>query len=117
LESENSGGKFLLYGVWVCFTTCNFVWCFAVVGLTLREKDMVDELIKRLESEINKTPSGDLRNLLCDANIVLRALNDGTLSDGTHVVIKVKIGSFVISPDEIAKRIGSRELYNEIKGL
>ena len=37
----------------------------------------IQELIKRLESEINKTPTGELRNLLCDANIVLQqqALN------------------------------------------
>lgn len=33
-----------------------------------------EELIKRLETEINKTPTGDLRNLLCDANIVIQSL-------------------------------------------
>ena len=37
----------------------------------------IQELIKRVEVEINKTPTGELRNLLCDANIVLhqQALN------------------------------------------
>lgn len=32
----------------------------------------LQELIKRIEVEINKTPSGELRNLLCDANILLQ---------------------------------------------
>lgn len=32
------------------------------------------ELIKRIESEINKTPTGELRNLLCDANIAIQSL-------------------------------------------
>ena len=35
----------------------------------------IKELIKRIEVEINKTPSGELRNLLCDINIVIQALN------------------------------------------
>lgn len=30
------------------------------------------ELIKRLEVEINKTSTGELRNLLCDVNIMLQ---------------------------------------------
>lgn len=34
-------------------------------------KDKVKELSKRLELEIHKTPSGELRNLLTDANILL----------------------------------------------
>lgn len=36
------------------------------------------ELIKRLEIEIEKTPTGELRNLLCDVNIVIhhKALDD-----------------------------------------
>lgn len=29
------------------------------------------DLIKRLEHEINKTPTNELRNLLCDINIIL----------------------------------------------
>ncbi len=42
----------------------------------------IQELIKRVEVEINKTPTGELRNLLCDANIVLQqqALNIGAVS-------------------------------------
>lgn len=42
----------------------------------------IQELIKRVEVEINKTPTGDLRNLLCDANIVLhqQALNIAAVS-------------------------------------
>lgn len=31
------------------------------------------DLIKRVEREINKTPTGELRNLLCDVNIVLQS--------------------------------------------
>lgn len=42
----------------------------------------IQELIKRVEVEINKTPTGDLRNLLCDTNIVLhqQALNIAAVS-------------------------------------
>lgn len=29
------------------------------------------KLLERLDLEINKTPTGDLRNLLCDVNIAL----------------------------------------------
>ena len=32
----------------------------------------LQDLIKKVEVEINKTPSGELRNLLCDANILLQ---------------------------------------------
>lgn len=37
----------------------------------------LQKLISRIETEIIKTPSGELRNLLCDTNIVLqqKALN------------------------------------------
>lgn len=38
------------------------------------EAKEVTELVKRLEIEINKTPTGELRNLLCDANITILAL-------------------------------------------
>lgn len=31
------------------------------------------DLIRRVENEINKTPTGELRNLLCDINIVLQS--------------------------------------------
>lgn len=34
----------------------------------------MDKLIKKLEAEINKTQTGELRNLLCDANITLQDL-------------------------------------------
>ena len=42
----------------------------------------IQELIKRVEAEISKTPTGKLRNLLCDANIVLQqqALNIAAVS-------------------------------------
>jgi hypothetical protein len=33
------------------------------------------ELIKRVELEILKTPTGELRNLLCDVNIMLQTIN------------------------------------------
>lgn len=32
----------------------------------------IQELVKRLELEILKTPTGELRDLLCDANIVIQ---------------------------------------------
>ena len=35
----------------------------------------ISELVKRLEAEISNTPTGELRNLLCDANITIQALN------------------------------------------
>ena len=31
----------------------------------------VKKLITRVETEINKTPTGELRNLLCDVNMIL----------------------------------------------
>lgn len=37
----------------------------------------INELVKRIETEINKTPTGDLRNLLCDANIIIQTLKQG----------------------------------------
>lgn len=41
----------------------------------------MQELIKRVESEINKTPTGELRNLLCDANIAIQSLIKNELSE------------------------------------
>lgn len=38
----------------------------------------VKELIQRLNDGINKTPTGDLRNLLCDVNIALTFLDTTT---------------------------------------
>jgi len=35
----------------------------------------MEELTKRLESEINNTPTGELRNLLCDVNIMIQHQN------------------------------------------
>lgn len=45
------------------------------------------ELIKRVETEINKTPTSELRNLLCDVNIELQnqALNMPVVTDRTCV--------------------------------
>ena len=34
--------------------------------------EATNELIKRIENEINKTPTGELRNLLCDANVLIQ---------------------------------------------
>lgn len=34
-----------------------------------------EKLVKRIENEINKTPTGELRNLLCDVNITIQTLN------------------------------------------
>ena len=51
-------------------------------------KDL-QELIKRVEVEINKTPTGELRNLLCDANIMLqqKALNIPVVSNRRELLI------------------------------
>jgi len=51
----------------------------------------IQELIKRVEAEISKTPTGELRNLLCDANIVLQqqALNIAAVSVPLPVIIQV----------------------------
>ena len=38
-------------------------------------KKEIVELTSKIEREISKTPTGELRNLLCDANIVIRELN------------------------------------------
>jgi len=38
-------------------------------------KEEIEKLIKRLDKEINKTPTSELRNLLADVNICLRFLN------------------------------------------
>jgi len=44
---------------------------------------MTQELIKKVEFEINKTPTGELRNLLCDVNIILQqqVLKTGQLDE------------------------------------
>lgn len=34
----------------------------------------MEDLMRRVELEINKTPTGELRNLLCDINIILRTI-------------------------------------------
>ena len=51
----------------------------------------IQELIKRVEVEINKTPTGELRNLLCDTNIVLQqqALNIAAVSGAKRKVCPV----------------------------
>lgn len=41
----------------------------------------ITELTKRLEVEISNTPTGDLRNLLCDVNIMLQTLNTNRFID------------------------------------
>lgn len=38
------------------------------------KKKALNELVEKLEHEINKTKSGELRNLLCDANVAVRML-------------------------------------------
>ena len=37
-------------------------------------KEQVKNLVNRLELEINKTPTGELRNLLTDANIIVHQI-------------------------------------------
>ncbi len=51
----------------------------------------LQKLIKKVEVEINKTPTGELRNLLCDANIVLQqqALNIPVVSKNERSEVAV----------------------------
>ncbi|KKN88734.1 hypothetical protein LCGC14_0246250 [marine sediment metagenome] len=48
-------------------------------------KEQIEEVTKRLEIEINRTPTGKLRELLCDANILLQALNSGNDSTSKQI--------------------------------
>ena len=41
-------------------------------------KEIVEGLVKRLEVEISGTPTGELRNLLCDTNIIIQTLLEDT---------------------------------------
>ena len=50
-------------------------------------KEQIENLTKRLEVEINKTPSGDLRNILTDANVLLQALSIHDVSQQRELLI------------------------------
>lgn len=45
--------------------------------------DDIQKLIKRVETEISTTPTGDIRDLLCDINIVLhqQIINVSTIEE------------------------------------
>lgn len=65
----------------------------------------VISLINKLEVEINKTPTGNLRNLLCDINIVLH------LSKNQKDVLK-KV--FDLTEGAWDSVVISEELYDEM---
>ena len=46
-------------------------------------KEQIKNVVGRLGVEINKTPTGELRNLLTDANILLQSVYDSTLTSST----------------------------------
>lgn len=45
-----------------------------LLRMLLEDGDQLDELIRRGEEHVLRTPTGDLRNFLTDALIVLRAM-------------------------------------------
>lgn len=45
----------------------------------------ISELVKRLEAEISNTPTGELRDLLCDANITIQSLSMPYIIDCTDL--------------------------------
>lgn len=57
-------------------------------------KPEIRELIKRLESEICKTPTGELRNLLCDLNIVIQSLVKDVKKANSNKKCRAKKGEF-----------------------
>ena len=50
-------------------------------------KEQIETLVNRLESEINKTPTSELRNLLTDANVLLQALSIHVVSQQREPLI------------------------------
>lgn len=44
-------------------------------------KEQIENLVNRLEDEINNTPTSELRNLLTDANVLLQALSIHVVSN------------------------------------
>ena len=58
--------------------------------------EIYNDIIKRLEKEINLTPTGELRNLLSDANIMIQTLN--SLCDA-NIMIQT-LNSIVINDDD-----------------
>ena len=64
------------------------------------------ELVKRVEAEISKTPTGELRNLLCDVNIMMQTLN----MHNSNI-----IGDFDLEPDFIAALNQLIKTQNKVK--
>lgn len=58
-------------------------------------KPEIKELIGRIESEINRTPTGDLRNLLCDTNIAIQQLSMFGIGDLVESEIKEAISAAI----------------------
>ena len=58
---------------------------------------MKENLIKRIESEILATPTGDLRNLLADVNIFLHSIPLTTIDeiDKTTIQLLKDIGRLI----------------------
>lgn len=74
----------------------------------------IQKLIKRLEVEIDKTPTGDLRNLLCDVNIMLhqQALNQPVVSNNKDAE-KARMGEIMEALAQ--KGISTSMKYDEEK--
>jgi hypothetical protein len=81
----------------------------------------LQELIKRIESEIAKTPTGELRNLLCDANIMLQSkmlrpqVNHSLLERAM-----LTLDDYLNAGDKESKRLAAenaRYIYKEYYGV
>lgn len=73
----------------------------------------LDKLINRVETAINETPTGELRNLLCDVNIALHnpnnellALNTDALPDSQLKLIQEAKRDYDLAVDGAITRIG-----------
>lgn len=73
----------------------------------------ITELGKRLEAEISNTATGELRNLLCDANITIQALNIPSVGhswiDTTELLPPLKTPILFVAETEV--KYGQRGIY------
>ena len=61
------------------------------------------KLLKRIEVEINKTPTGELRNLLCDINIALLTAHtekDMPSDEEIRIYVDEEVNLFEIKTNE-----------------
>ena len=73
-------------------------------------KPEITELVNRIETEIGKTPTGDLMNLLCDANITIQTLDNPVIGDLKEFSITHDAGQRV---EWINKRVTLSEVQKQ----